>query len=58
MSKHHRPRSGPFSEQERAQNAAAEERARQTLRETRASMAKTHGKTEKATVKHRAPGFE
>jgi hypothetical protein len=60
MSKHHRPRWGPFSEQERTRNAgntAAEERAREALRENRASMAKTHGKTDKATVKHRAPGY-
>ncbi|MGP3966507.1 hypothetical protein [Streptomyces sp. 6N223] len=64
MSKRHRPRQGPFpadAAQNAARKAAAEQReqrARQALRELRTSMARSHGKTEKATVKHRAPGFE
>lgn len=53
MSKHHRPRTGPFSEHQYARNATTDKRARQALREARAIMAKEHGKTEKATIRHR-----
>ncbi|MGP4109389.1 hypothetical protein ACTWP5_00535 [Streptomyces sp. 4N509B] len=53
MSKHHHPRSGSFSEQESSRNSETQKRARQELRERRVTMAKTHGKTQKATIRHR-----
>lgn len=56
MSKHHRSDRGRFMQQEQAKNTAAEQRARQALRDLHSIAAKARGKTQKATVKHRGKG--
>lgn len=53
MSKHHRSDRERFVEHEQAKNNAAEQRARQALRDIHSIAAKARGKTQKATLKHR-----
>ncbi|MBW1603813.1 hypothetical protein JJV70_17200 [Streptomyces sp. JJ66] len=57
MSKHHnRQPHGErgFTDREHSRNTAAEQRARQAMRDTAwGGRAKNHGKTQKATLKHR-----
>ncbi|GAA4684589.1 hypothetical protein GCM10023347_44650 [Streptomyces chumphonensis] len=54
MSKKHRQDRGGFAEQESSKNAAFRQHTRQAMREAwGGGNAKHHGKTQKATVKHR-----
>ncbi|MCX2970517.1 hypothetical protein WDH52_15100 [Streptomyces sp. TRM70308] len=55
MSKHHhRGERAGFDDRERSRSAAADQRSRQAMRDTAwGGRARNHGKTQKATLKHR-----
>ncbi|MCZ7415172.1 MULTISPECIES: hypothetical protein [unclassified Streptomyces] len=54
MSKKHRQNRDGFTEHENSKNTAFQQRTRQAMREAGGGgSAKHHGKTQKATVKHR-----